>query len=239
MQFSDTGMETGAAAATGVVNDKINSEEAIMPLTVKQVSLAVKDDTSFLVNNVRVHSVTVVGQIMSIISKTESATDFLLDDGTASLHVSVFNTCGIASEWSEGKYFRVIGRLEKNPKGEIKMSAFYIKQLKDFNELTYHLLEAIHCHLVAVPSHAPAAAASTSAVADTTGAVASGDWDQSLRETILKVLSADKDGVTYEEMISAIPGVEEDQIVHHFNELVKEEKITWGKDDTRYTSVLG
>mmetsp|Transcript_21925 Transcript_21925/g.85924 ORF Transcript_21925/g.85924 Transcript_21925/m.85924 type:complete len:254 (+) Transcript_21925:90-851(+) len=127
----------------------------LLPVTIKQAMGAQTDPSStFTIDGVPLYQVSLVGQIMKADRKPTNV--YLeLEDGTGRIDVRKWmdsdggeNAAEIAetAAWTEGVYVRVVGSLrEMNERKSIV--AYAVVPLTDYNEITYHLLSAIHAHL--------------------------------------------------------------------------------------------
>lgn len=122
----------------------------LIPLTVKQISEAPRNDKGHLVvDGVELSNVKFVGMVTN---KTERVTDvgFLLDDGTGKLIVHRWTNEAVDQKEMEnivdGMYVKVHGKLN-DFQGKAQLVAFVVRPLTDFNELTYHFIECAYVHL--------------------------------------------------------------------------------------------
>lgn len=70
-------------------------------------------------------------------------------------------------EWTPGTYVRAVGNMKSNQGSDTKaLTAFHLRKVKDFNEVTYHLLDCCHAHLYntkgALPDAKPMAPSNSS-----------------------------------------------------------------------------
>ena len=81
---------------------------------------------------------------------------YTLEDGTGS--VDVFSwidqdesdwLVAERSTWTQGVYMRVVGNIRAPSGSDNKrtINAYHLRKITDFNEVTYHFLDAIHTHL--------------------------------------------------------------------------------------------
>jgi replication factor A2 len=102
---------------------------------------------SLLSNN---QQLTFVGQIRNISTQTTNTT-YKIDDGTGSIEVKQWLDADAIEQSSKGQlvenaYCRVWGKL-KNFHDRKHIGAQIIRPLEDYNEISYHLLEATVVHL--------------------------------------------------------------------------------------------
>ncbi|KAI7875033.1 replication protein A, subunit RPA32 [Lichtheimia hyalospora FSU 10163] len=128
------------------------NEHTIRPLTVKQFQdIQIVSDNVFRLDNMDINSVTVVGVVRDISPSTTNL-QYTIEDGTAMMEVRHWhegsNTDGseIPSDISKGSYVRVNGRVNQF-NNRINCIAFAIRPITDFNEVTFHFLEAILSHV--------------------------------------------------------------------------------------------
>ncbi|ERN05437.1 hypothetical protein AMTRI_Chr12g234920 [Amborella trichopoda] len=122
----------------------------LIPMTVKQISQVLSDDNSSAgVEALESNNVRLVGMVAN---KVERVTDvqFILDDGTGRIDVHRWvNDATDSNEMAivkNGIYVRVIGHL-KSFQGKKHATAFSVRPITDFNEITCHFLECIYVHL--------------------------------------------------------------------------------------------
>jgi len=131
-------------------------KSAVRAVTVKQLGGADFDDAteSFVVSGEAVQDVTLVGKIVSVEEKSTHA-EYGVCDGTGRVTVrSYINSDDGAeekqrAELRQGRYARVFGKF-RTQAGEKCVSAHSMRPVTDFNEVTYHLLEAVYTHLDAL-----------------------------------------------------------------------------------------
>ncbi|KAG9234613.1 hypothetical protein BJ875DRAFT_461085 [Amylocarpus encephaloides] len=130
---------------------KTYGQDSLRPITIKQIMDATQahSDADFKIDGAEVTVITFVGQVNSISTK---ATNILykVDDGTGIIDVmSWVNGDDPKSQESvakEGEYIRVFGRL-KTFNDKRSVTAHMLRPVPDFNEVSYHLLEATVTHL--------------------------------------------------------------------------------------------
>lgn len=132
------------------------ANNTLRPVTIKQLLDAQQphsDSDVVNIDNSEVSTVTIVGQIRNISAQTTNVT-YKLDDGTGTIDVKVWVDIDAGQSEAEDKrpkpvemgYARVWGKLKVlNNKRHI--GATFIKPITDFNEISYHLLEATYIHL--------------------------------------------------------------------------------------------
>lgn len=131
-------------------------KSAVRAVTVKQLSEATMDteNDSWVVSGEAVQDVTLVGKIVSVEEKSTHA-EYGVCDGTGRVMVrSYINSDDGAeekqrAELRQGRYARVFGKF-RTQAGEMCVSAHSMRPVTDFNEVTYHLLEAVYTHLDAL-----------------------------------------------------------------------------------------
>ncbi|WPH04437.1 single-stranded DNA binding protein 30K chain [Acrodontium crateriforme] len=129
-------------------------KDTLRPVTIKQLIEAHHpnpDAEHFMIDGGETTQVTFVGQIRNVSMQTTNIT-YKLDDGTGIIEVKVWidSTDDGATEkqkqLGEQAYARVWGRLKAfNNKRHV--GANIIRPITDFNEVSYHLLEATAVHL--------------------------------------------------------------------------------------------
>ncbi|EDV19884.1 uncharacterized protein TRIADDRAFT_32825, partial [Trichoplax adhaerens] len=124
----------------------------LIPVTVAQLLKATEDQgDTYQISGREVYQITFVGVIRSV---TESAayTQYAVDDMTKS-PISVRRwvdsevSCNMYSTLADDTYVRVVGHL-RALQGVRYVMAINIQPIEDCNEITYHILEVIHSHLL-------------------------------------------------------------------------------------------
>lgn len=131
------------------------SKDSLRPVTIKQLVDATHPhpDADFKVDSVDVTQITFIGQIRNISVQATNIT-YKLDDGTGLIEIKKWVDQDRAegeggqagSPYVTDQYLRVYGRL-KEFSGKRHVGAHSIRQITDFNEITFHLLEAAFVHL--------------------------------------------------------------------------------------------
>ncbi|KAF2401323.1 replication protein A, subunit RPA32 [Trichodelitschia bisporula] len=150
---------------------------SLRPVTIKQLLDAQMADGSeeFTIDSRAIDQITFVGQVSNISAQSVRIT-YRLDDGTGIIEVKVFSpTEGdhVTSRPNveENSYVRVIGKL-KSFQNKRHVGAHIIRPVTDFNEISYHLLEAATVHLYF--KHGPPGAKDTSGSAGNMSGVQQG-----------------------------------------------------------------
>lgn len=162
------GSQMGSQNSPG--GSKAHGKDTLRPLTIKQIIEAQQPhpDSEFKVDDVEVTQITFVGQIQSVSSQATNTT-YKVDDGTGLIEIKQWIDGDADAEArspipKENDYIRVWGRLRAfNNKRHI--GAHMIRLITDFNEVSYHLLEATAVHLYYTRGPLP----STDAVKDEGG----------------------------------------------------------------------
>lgn len=152
--FSD--MSTGGFQADVDSSQKPQqTRSSITPVTIKQVVLSVAKgpDLDFVINNVELNMVRVVGILRKVVANA-SALDITIEDGSGSLDVRKWTdetTSAVDNERFSlylNQYVCVTGALKEfNNKKSIQQVT--IRPLTDSNQVLYHHLSAISHHLKA------------------------------------------------------------------------------------------
>ncbi|XP_020408725.1 replication protein A 32 kDa subunit A isoform X2 [Zea mays] len=161
------------AAADSTTPSKMRGASSTMPLTVKQVVDAQQSGTGekgapFIVNGVEMANIRLVGMVNAKVERTTDVT-FTLDDGTGRLDFirwvndasDSFETAAIHTfsvgkspcfcadvHWlsRNGMYIAVIGSL-KGLQERKRATAFSIRPITDFNEVTLHFIQCVRMHI--------------------------------------------------------------------------------------------
>ncbi|GMI84409.1 SUPPRESSOR OF ROS1, replicon protein A2 [Hibiscus trionum] len=126
--------------------------QGLVPATVKMISEASQsgdEKSNFIIDGVDVANVTAVGMAFNKNSRP-SDIRFQLDDGTGRIECIRWVTEKIDTKEmdaiEDGTYVRVNGHLQSY-QGKKQLSAFSVRLVTNFDEVTCHFLECIHFHL--------------------------------------------------------------------------------------------
>jgi len=135
---------------------KPRDKQSLVPLTVKQLLGATKagaDDEGFHVDGRELSQVRIVGSVLSEDSRETKAT-YVVEDGTGAIEVTLWLNDAADEEsvlrqriakTRPGTYVVVHGQ-PKEYSGKMLVSAYDMKPVEDFNQVTHHYLEAIYVH---------------------------------------------------------------------------------------------
>ena len=136
-------------------------------MTIKQIVDAEEPypDANFRIDGVEVTQVTLVGMVRAVSPQTTNVT-LRLDDGTGTVEVKQWlDSDKPVPEFPLEQYVRVWGRL-KSYNSKRHVGAHVIKQVDDFNEVNYHLLESTYVHLYFTKGASAAAGAGAAGAAN-------------------------------------------------------------------------
>lgn len=127
-------------------------EQTIFPVTIKQINDALSTDDTLKIDGRDVSQVIIVGTVLSMDSQA-LANNYSVEDGTGSIDVRWWTDAEGGdvhaekrSQISEMSYVRVVGKI-RNFQNTKQIVAFDVRPVKDFNEVTYHLLSSVQVHL--------------------------------------------------------------------------------------------
>ncbi|KAL1846406.1 hypothetical protein VTK73DRAFT_290 [Phialemonium thermophilum] len=127
------------------------SDESLRPVTIKQL-LDWEEPfpgSDIVIDGMNLTQVTLVGQVRSVNPQSTNIT-YRLDDGTGSIDVKRWVDAERPDDsdpkFALDQYVRVWGRL-KTFNNKKHLGAHFIRAVDDFNEVSYHLLEATYVHL--------------------------------------------------------------------------------------------
>ncbi|OMO90583.1 Nucleic acid binding, tRNA/helicase-type [Corchorus olitorius] len=131
---------------------KNRETQGLLSVTVKQISEASQsgdEKSNFIIDGVDVNNITVVGMLFN---KNVRSSDirFHLDDGTGRVEcirwvTEHFDTSQLEA-LEDATYVRVNGHLQSF-QGQKRLSAFSVRPVTNFDEVTCHFIECIHSYL--------------------------------------------------------------------------------------------
>lgn len=151
------------------IHPQVGQDDTLRPVTIKQLidSQQPYAEAPFRIDNVEVGQVSFVAQIRAVNAQATNIT-YKLEDGTGVLEVKKWIDPGQAGGGNEyddddmmgggadrgpnlpmevGNFVRVYGRL-KALNNKRLVTAHVIRAVQDYNEVSYHLLEAAYVHLL-------------------------------------------------------------------------------------------
>ncbi|KAI8888455.1 replication protein A, subunit RPA32 [Backusella circina FSU 941] len=128
-------------------------EQSLRPLTIKQIkSATMPQEGVFRVDNADVTQITFIGVIRNA-NELQTNITYTIEDGTGAVEVRKWRENNESLEDTDNRsslmndtYVRVYGRLN-NFNDHLTVVAYAIKPITDYNEITYHFLDAIKTHL--------------------------------------------------------------------------------------------
>ncbi|KAF2422382.1 replication factor A2 [Tothia fuscella] len=143
------GFMTGGSQNSPSGGDSQERNDTLRPVTIKQVNESQESGQFFNIDNSHVSQVTFVGQVRSTSIQTTNIT-YKLDDGTGTVEVKQWidpdQDESSRPRIDDNAYVRVWGKIKQfNNKKHV--GAHFVRPITDFNEISYHLLEATAVHL--------------------------------------------------------------------------------------------
>lgn len=148
--------DAGYGGGGGSGGQKKGSNTTLRTFTIRQLAkdLANADDDCLVVDGVELGNVCVVGKIMTVHDRNTSIV-VVLSDGTGELEVnhwlneeSEHAMQNKKAELRPGVYVKAHGHMRGSPQDKkLCLSAFNIRVITNFNEVTYHFLRSIFEHL--------------------------------------------------------------------------------------------
>lgn len=148
-QAPDTGYGRGGGGSGGA-----KGRDTLRTLTIRQLAkgLANADDENFVVEGVQLANLTVVGRIVNVMDRGSNLVANITD-GTGDLEVTYWlqedsehAMQSKKAELRQGVYVKAHGHIRNHDK-KLSLSAFNMRAITNFNEVTYHFLRAIFEHL--------------------------------------------------------------------------------------------
>ncbi|KAL1917759.1 uncharacterized protein VTP21DRAFT_3593 [Calcarisporiella thermophila] len=139
------------AGDTSPTSKKSVTIQTLRPVTVHQILNAFQPhaDADFKIDNVEVMQVKIVGVIRNMMKQSTNIS-YTVEDGTGSIDVRKWidneETEEVDTELRTGVYVRVIGNLNRFGNKQ-HLGVYHMEPIRDFNEVTFHMLECIATHL--------------------------------------------------------------------------------------------
>lgn len=126
---------------------KKRDAQSLTPVTIKQLHNCEHRDSKFKLDGKDLAQVTFIGSILSS-EQQPTNLNYLIDDGTGKINVRIYIDLEDEnhSNHAENTYVRVVGNLREF-NNQLSVVGFTLLPITDFNELTFHMLEAISVHL--------------------------------------------------------------------------------------------
>ncbi|KAG1474183.1 hypothetical protein G6F56_000502 [Rhizopus delemar] len=130
-------------------------EQTLRPVTIKQMKDAnvAKSGSACEIDKADCDQVTFVGIICGI-QEYAGFVDYLIEDGTSAISITKWIEIIETEEEANTRrllapeiYVQVCGRM-RSFNEHIRVTAFNIRPIVDFNEITHHFLDAINTHLM-------------------------------------------------------------------------------------------
>ncbi|KAL8382757.1 hypothetical protein RB595_006509 [Gaeumannomyces hyphopodioides] len=145
--------QQGSQAGGGGGNQNSYQNDSLRPVTIKQLYSTEEayQGAELMLDGYALAQITFVGQVGQVNPQATNIT-YRIDDGTASIEVKKWVDTQNMTDTDPaelhplGSFVRVGGRL-KHLQGRPHIGATFIRNVDDFNEVSYHMLEAAYVHL--------------------------------------------------------------------------------------------
>lgn len=124
--------------------------QSILPVTISQVLSAapqVGDPNKFTIDGHTLTNLTFVGCVTEVDAQA-THTSVKVTDGTGDVNVRLFSTDENSPTVRNKTYVRVIGNVRTFKGKGMSVVAYEVRPVTDFNEITFHMLQAIKTHLL-------------------------------------------------------------------------------------------
>ncbi|KAI9031596.1 hypothetical protein CLU79DRAFT_715263 [Phycomyces nitens] len=183
-------------------------DQTLRAVTIKQINSAtVLPDSKFKIDNVDVANITFVGIIRNVTEQATS-TNYTVEDGTGAIDVVFWGNQGDTEEvlakrreMTVNTYVRIWGRPHSFGK-HTNCSAFTVRPIVDFNDISYHFIECVHTHLTFTKDSKETTSTITPGGSNTSG--------KALNDQIISFIESHddaSDGVHIDEIISKLKGI--------------------------------
>jgi replication factor A2 len=159
----DMGM--GSPSGVAASPQRKTNDSSVRPVTIKQIEQAVHNGSNFTIDDKQVSQITLVALVLQVDAQSTYVT-YTVDDGTghvnAKLYVEHDAAALRASSIREGMYVRMYGSMNSFQKAKT-LTMYRVTPIEDFNEVTFHYLDAIATHLYHTKGPLPSADGKVSA----------------------------------------------------------------------------
>jgi len=128
--------------------------QSLLPVTIKQLNDAApgaaNKEARLKIDGKQLAQITLVGVILQVDFQSTNVT-YMIDDGTGKLNVKVYidsedENSSKHAQYRVNTYVRVIGNYRVF-NSVVSVIGFQLIPVNDFNEITFHILQVISCHL--------------------------------------------------------------------------------------------
>jgi replication factor A2 len=146
--FTSFGSQGRGMSSEGSSPGKRQRTEAqtLAAVTIKQILAAHTTGGKFRIDEKDQSQVTFVGHILDVTNEY-TYNIYILEDGSGQIKVSLFSDLENDLKFEPGQYVRVVGNM-RLLEGTTSVVGFKLIPVKDYNEITFHMLEVIHSHLL-------------------------------------------------------------------------------------------
>ena len=164
----------GGGGAADSTNKRGNF--SLVPITIKQLYSAEFVDDKFRLAGRDMHQLRLVAQVVNVKHTNTGSSIYTVNDGTGEVTCSFYVRDGMEmsmqrADISDHQYVRVIGYPRVSNNGQRSVSVVDVKPITDYNEVTYHQIEAAYTALKTTAS-ATQRTAATAAVPTSLGSYA-------------------------------------------------------------------
>jgi len=143
----------GSPGAFTQSTQKKRDTQSLLPVTIKQLNDAAPQAEStgrIKIDGKELAQITLLGVILQVDLQPTNI-NYMIDDGSGKIQVKVYidsedENNSTHTQWREQMYVRVIGNYRVF-NGNVNVIGFQLIPVTDFNEITFHMLQVISCHL--------------------------------------------------------------------------------------------
>eukprot|EP00049_Salpingoeca_infusionum_P018705 m.358434 g.358434 ORF g.358434 m.358434 type:complete len:287 (+) comp18144_c0_seq1:50-910(+) len=271
--FMTTGGEFASPSSQGPATGEQKRLATTTPVNIFQIKEATKGaaDNSYLINGTEIDKVQFVGVIQKV-EEAQTRTTFTIEDHTGRIEATQWkNTVegeeepAVDPSLRELSHVIVFGAIQSKSDADRRVNAFHIAPVRDFNQITHHMLNCIHAMLTSqrgikaprvLGIHASANAAATTSANAPAGvevkvnaseygqaAVGGMDVDGSMstdanqvHRYIISAGASEDMGVNVDAITSALPALPPQKIRAALEELLEEGIIYTTIDEAHFKS---
>lgn len=210
----DAGDQLGSS---GQQRQTVRADDGILPVTIKQLreKKIDEDRNEVLIDNIPRKHISVVGMVKSCNDEDALGSEYIINDTTGDYTVKAFANDGDEKTFPINTWVYVCGRISSSAGNSI--TSFAIREITDFNQIAFHMLNACFVHLQATLGSAPGSlftthatvqqgASSTQAAVQQVTKMSEEERAEKVKDAVVKFLQStnSENGTSVQQIIEAL-----------------------------------